>query len=226
METNNLKELYKDDYFEDRFNGVDKKREESYVQEYNRIIKYVQKGKVLDIGCGMGNFLNVFDDNWEKYGIEISEFAAKKAQDSGINIIDFEDFEKYFDLIIFRGVIQHLDTPFLNIQQAIKMLKPDGYIVFLATPNSNSLYYKFFNTLPMLDPERNFLIPSDITLEQILKNLNMNIQEIHYPYLQSPYSNPITDHFKFLMKCFGMNYKFAFWKNSMELYAKKKDFNA
>lgn len=217
----NLKNLYTDDYFKDRFEGQDLKREKSYLQEYSNITKYFTKGKVLDIGCGMGNFLQVFDSNFEKYGIEISEYAAIQATKKGIKIIDYDFTENYFDLIIFRGVFQHLDTPLFSLQKALKMLKKGGFMVFLATPNSNSLYYKFFNTLPMLDPKRNFLIPSDIMLKQILENLNCEIVEIKYPYLISPYANPLTDHLKFVAKCFGLNYKFAFWKSSMEIYAKK-----
>lgn len=221
MLNNEYKVLYGEEYFENRFTGQDVKRELSYRQEYQRIKKYVQSGRVLDIGCGMGNFLHIFDEKWEKYGIEISEYAAKKSEETGIKIVDYNCESEYFDLIIFRGVIQHLDTPLVALQEAVRMLRKGGYIVFLATPNSNSIYYKFFDTLPMLDPPRNFIIPSDIMLRQILINFGMQIKQIIYPYIGSPYAEPVKDHLKFLGKCLGMNYKFAFWKNSMEIYAQK-----
>ena len=219
---NNFKELYSDKYFKDRFSGQDKKREESYTQEYTRILEYIDGGKVLDIGCGMGNFLHVFNENWDKYGIEISDFAAQEATKAGIKMINYGDYEEYFDLIIFRGVVQHLDTPLLNIQQAIKMLKPNAYMVFLATPNSNSIYYKLFGTLPMLDKSRNFMIPSDIMMEDSLTNLGMNVENISYPYIGTPYCNYFSDHLKFIGKCLGLKLKFSFWKNMMEIYARKK----
>ena len=122
----NLKNLYTDDYFKNRFEGQDLKREKSYIQEYSNVTKYLAKGKVLDIGCGMGNFLEIFDSNFEKYGIEISEYAAIQATKKGIKIIDYEFTEDYFDLIIFRGVFQHLDTPLFSLQKALKMLKKSG----------------------------------------------------------------------------------------------------
>lgn len=219
----NFKKLYGKEYFTDRFPGQNKKRELSYIQEYGRIKKYVRSGKALDIGCGMGNFLNTFEIGWEKYGIEISDFAANEAKRNGIKIIDYADgYENFFDLIIFRGVIQHLDTPLYTLKQAIAMLKPGGYIIFLATPNSNSLYYKLFGTLPMLDDKRNFLIPSDTMIKNILKNFGFDIKEVYYPYIDSPYASYILDHLKFIANCFGFHYKFSFWKNMMEIYAQKK----
>lgn len=219
---NNFKELYDKNYFIDRFPGKDKKRECSYTQEYKRIKRYIQNGKVLDIGCGMGNFLNVFDEEWDKYGIEISDFATNEAKKNGIKIIDYsKEYKNFFDVIIFRGVIQHLDTPLYTLKQAISMLKSGGYLIFLATPNSNSIYYKFFGTLPMLDDKRNLLIPSDLMMKNILKNFGFEIKKIYYPYIGSPYASPVLDHLKFIANCFGFKYKFSFWKNMMEIYAQK-----
>jgi cyclopropane fatty-acyl-phospholipid synthase-like methyltransferase len=218
---NDFKQLYESEYFKERFNGVDLKREKSYLQEYERITQFVTGGKVLDIGCGMGNFLEIFDKSFDKYGLEISEFAKKEAQKKGIKIIDYDFKKEFFDIIIFRGVFQHLDTPLYDLQRASELLKKNGLMIFLATPNSNSPYYKCFNTLPMLDSTRNFVIPSDTMLTQILKNFNFKIEKIVYPYIDSPYAQPFKDHGKFILNLFGFKYKFAFWKNMMEIYARK-----
>ncbi|MBE1302174.1 MAG: methyltransferase domain-containing protein [Alteromonadaceae bacterium] len=216
-----LADLYKKDYFEDRFDGVDVKRELSYEQELSNIYKYVTQGKVLDVGCGMGNFLEKMDDSWDKFGIEISEYAAEKASAKGIKIIDFDTDEGSFDLIILRGVIQHLDEPLHQLKKLIAKLNHGGYLVFLATPNTNSWFYKCFGTLPMLDPKRNFLLPSDSMLMQILKNLGLTVDSITYPYWSSPYASPFKDHLKFLLRLLGLKRSFAFWGNMMEIYARK-----
>ena len=39
--------------------------------------------------------------------------------------------------------------------------------------------------------------------------------------IKSPYSNPMMDHIKFLLKIMGVNTKFPFWKNSMDLLFEK-----
>jgi len=65
--------------------------------------------------------------------------------------------------------------------------------VFLATPNTNCIYYKLFNTLPMLGGAYNFLLPSDIMLRQILTNFGFMIKGVEYPYLNTPYAHPVKD---------------------------------
>lgn len=215
-------ELYNQQYFEERLPGRDIKREESYLQEYASICKYIPEGKVLDVGCGMGNFLDIFDSSkWEKYGIEISEYACKIAKEKGIQLIDYDFQPDFFDLIVFRGVLQHLDAPLYSIQKCVRMLKKYGFMVFLATPNTGSIYYRIFQELPMLDPKLNFILPSDTMLKQILTNFGLKVVELKYPYIGSPYASLVTDHIKFLLRFLGVRKKFPFWRNMMECYARK-----
>jgi SAM-dependent methyltransferase len=217
-----MEELYGDDYFSER-NFQDKKRLKSFEQERDFISKYISSGTVCDVGCSTGEFLTYINWNGNKYGMEINESAIETAKTRGFNfeknILTETDF---FDIVIFRGTIQHLEEPFSFINRAFSSLKSGGYIVFLATPNANSRYYKLFNTLPMLDAPRNFYIPSDITLSDILKNSGFKVLEIDKPYLSSPYSSPVKDHLKFIKKSiFKTDDKFPFWGNMMNLIAVK-----
>jgi SAM-dependent methyltransferase len=217
------KELYDDKYFENR-NSTDLNRLKSFEQEKEFIYQYIKEGTICDIGCSTGEFLNHIKWNGQMYGMEINEDAIKIAKNSGIsfdkNILTENNF---FDVVVFRGTIQHVPNPFFYIEKAYDSLKDGGYIVFLATPNMNSLYYKFFNTLPMLDDPRNFYIPSDKTLSNALKNFRFEIIEIDKPYLKSPYSNVVNDHLKFFKKLlFRTDDKFAFWGNSINIIARKK----
>ena len=165
--------------------------------------------------------LDLFGKEWIKYGIEISEYARSIAEQKDIKIVDYNFNPNSMDLILFRGTLQHLDKPLWSIQKCLKMLKPNGYIIFLATPNTNSIYYRLFNELPALDPKRNFLLPSDIMIKQILENLGLKVLQIRYPYIDSPYAKLISDHVNFFLKILGFNRNFAFWGNVMECYAKK-----
>lgn len=217
-----LADKYGSEYFRERHTGNDIKREQSYQLEFAKITKYVSGGKVLDVGCGMGNFLDLFDGKlWDKYGIEISDYARELAERKNIKFIDYNYDSGTFDLIIFRGVVQHLDEPLHAIKQCLRMLKPGGYMAFLATPNTNAIHYRLFKELPMLDPSCNFMLPSDKMMVQTLRNFNMEVVELNYPYLESPYSNPVQDHAKFLLRLLGIKKKFPFWKNMMEIFARK-----
>jgi SAM-dependent methyltransferase len=222
LRSDNYKHLYNDSYFQNR-NFIDKKRLKSFDQEKEFIYKYVKEGLVCDIGCSTGEFLSHIEWNGDKYGMEINENAKKMAKNIGISFEkDILNQVNFFDIVIFRGTIQHLPNPFSYIQNAYKALKPGGYIVFLATPNMNSIYYKCFNDLPMLSKKLNFFIPSDIVLSNVLANIGFFSIQIERPYLSSPYASYFFDHIKFFKKLiFRTSDKFAFWGSSINIIARK-----
>ncbi len=226
-----LQDLYQRDYFEDEKSSNDverkivEKRREMYRQEFEHIKKYFdinKGGNVLDIGCGEGGFLSLFGQNWKKYGVDISGYALEEARKNGI-IVDFDFKDNLFDLIIFRGTIQHIPDPISRIEKCYYWLKKGGGIIFLVTPNANSIYYKLFNTLPLLSDPRNFLIPSDKVLKQILNNFGYKIKGVEYPYIGTPYASPVKDLVNFVLKVLRIrkNIKVPFYKNIMEVYAQK-----
>jgi hypothetical protein len=122
---------------------------------------------------------------------------------------------------VFRGSLQLIPTPFSVIETCIRLLAPGGYLIFLSTPNSNSLYYRRFKTLPFLTPHLNFLIPSDIMIKDALQNFGLEVVKIHYPYLEGPYARPLRDHFLYFLSFFGIRSKFPFWRSAMEIFARK-----
>lgn len=228
-----LEKLYRQSYFEDRhgrgssdYRKEEQMREEMYEQEFERLSKYIKNidngGNVLDIGCGRGEFLSLFNEKWKRYGIEISEHAAKIAQEHGISVNE-EPKDNFFDLIIFRGSIQHIPDPVYKISECYYWLKKGGTIVFLATPNINSPVFRLFNDLPMIDERLNFLLPSDKILRQILTNFGFSNIKFIYPYLGTPYANPLKDIWSFILRLARIKKKtnFPFYKNMLECYAKK-----
>lgn len=219
-----LRKLYTTRFFTNA--EKQKQREQMYVQEFERLQQYFnlsQGGNVLDIGCGTGGFLQLFGRRWQKFGIEVSEFASSMAENRGI-ILDFELRDEFFDLIIFRGTIQHIPDPVSRIDECYYWLKNGGGLIFLATPNINSIYYKLFNILPALDSARNFLLPSDLILRQILENFQFKIKGFEYPYRNTPYASPFQDWCLFILKLAGIKRKaqFPFYRNMLECYAIKE----
>ena len=222
---------------EQRFQGLDgepyfrvyrsdPKREAWYRAERDRILVFKKSGKILDVGCGLGKFLEGFDPaRWERFGVDVSDVAIREARERGIRVQDYErayDYPgEFFDVIVFRGTVQHLDTPFEVIKRCILLLKPGGLIAFLSTPNSRGICYRLFGTLPFLDDRLNFLIPSDRMLRNILVNFGLDVTRVRYPYLETPYARPVRDHLGFLLRCLGVPVRFAFWGNLMEVYAVK-----
>ena len=220
-----FKSLYEKEYFSNR-NQTDLKRIASFQSEKIFLEKYIDfNGAVCDIGCSTGEFLTEIGWTGPKFGMEISEHAIKIAELSGIDFSkNIETETSFFDVVLFRGTIQHLPYPIKFIDLANNSLKPGGKIVFLATPNANSIVYKLTNTLPMISPKFNFYIPSDVTLINICENFGFDFVDIQKPYWHSPYRNLLMDHIRFIRTLLtGKSPNFAFWNNMMNVILIKKN---
>lgn len=113
------------------------------------------KGRLLDIGCNIGDFLNLMrKEGLDVFGIEPSRSAAERAKEYyGLNVINdvvdnaignFED--NFFDIVTLWDVIEHLADPCGVLSKINKKLKKDGYIC-IATHNIDSLFSKITKSL-------------------------------------------------------------------------------
>ncbi len=113
--------------------------------------------KLLDVGCGEGNFGLLVKERWgaEVWGIEINPAAAAAAQ-AKIDRVLVGDVQELlpalaaadFDCLVFADVLEHLVDPFQVLQQAKNVLAPMGSLL-ITIPNVlyiknlyNLLYHK------------------------------------------------------------------------------------
>ncbi len=119
-------------------------------RKYEQIMKYFKKpGRALDIGCGLGENLSVFQDNgWDCTGVEFNEFAANYARKTfGLNVInksiyDFDTDEK-FDLITLWGVLEHFFDPKKALRSIHGLLSENGMLV-MEVPSGDSVLVRYY----------------------------------------------------------------------------------
>ena len=113
-------------------------------------LKLENGGKMLEIGCGVGDFLHYAEQQgWECYGAEPSDDAVKILRTkTKIKVVKPEQIEGFpdasFDLICMWHVLEHVADLKWQIAQLKRLLKPNGRIV-IALPNYQSYdaqYYK------------------------------------------------------------------------------------
>lgn len=121
------------------------------------ILRRLPKGKILEIGCSSGEFLDFLKKKgWSVKGLEVSEKATKRAKKLGLDVIVHDVNKKLplkknsFDVIFAGEVIEHLfdDTDFLN--ECYRVLKERGTLI-VTTPNLTSLKNRILMLLG-LDP--------------------------------------------------------------------------
>jgi SAM-dependent methyltransferase len=101
-------------------------------------------GKLLDIGCGTGNFLAAARDaGYEVTGIELDRNAARFAKERlglqnilPLTISQFAEqhAEERFDVVTFFEVLEHQPAP-LEFLQEVKICVRPGGVVALSVPN-------------------------------------------------------------------------------------------
>lgn len=116
----------------------------------NLALGELQPGCLLDIGCGVGDFLHTAEKlGWNCTGVEPSEEAKSIAkQRTMANILESSELERLqdesFDVITMWHVLEHVDDLKWEMKQLQRLIKPNGRIV-IAVPNYKSYdgqYYK------------------------------------------------------------------------------------
>ena len=118
--------------------------------KYQLATKSLSVGKMLEIGCGVGDFLHTAEEHgWECIGVEPSEeakaIATKRTKASVLSSEELESLaDEQFDLITMWHVLEHVDDLRWEMDQLQRLIKPHGRIV-IAVPNYKSYdgqYYK------------------------------------------------------------------------------------
>ena len=122
----------------------------------NKLINYLisiyelkKNSKLLEIGCGRGDFLKAFVESGMKcHGVDISDSAKKICPEANIETIDLlNDKLPYpddcFDIIYSKSVVEHFYYPEKIFEEAYRVLKPSGILITL-TPEWEYIYKSFY----------------------------------------------------------------------------------
>ncbi|MEM7819495.1 MAG: class I SAM-dependent methyltransferase [Candidatus Aenigmatarchaeota archaeon] len=150
------------------------------------IEKYANKGKVLDIGCSFGNFLNTAKKRgWETYGNDISKYIsdfAKKKMKLNVFYGTIEQIKypkEFFDTITLFDVIEHLPDPKKTLKECNRIMKKNGLLI-IQTPAIDSIYAKIKGKNWEYFGIQHLNYFSKKSLETLLKKTGFKIIKIYY----------------------------------------------
>lgn len=194
-----------------------------FIKKYNSLLysKYlkifkqhgISKGKVLEIGCGTGEFLK-FMKNQKKYDLYATEFikSSKQLITKIINKenfyyqikIDDLKFDRYFNLITLWGVIEHVRNPVKFLQTCNRFLSKKGKIFFLI-PNLFSRAYELLGVnTPTINPRAHLNFFTHKSFELMCKNSGFSVigkyQELPIIDLMYPFIGNEKDEINQILK--------------------------
>ena len=157
--------------------------------------KACQKGNLLEIGCGLGTFMETASERgFSVTGIELNMYLASYAKNKGLNVLE-DDFYRLifspssFDIIVMDQVLEHMGEPITALIKARELLKPGGYI-FIGIPEFDWL--KLFlshipvpwkSTKPMWSPEDHLFYFKPSTLKKLVEKAGFRYIDISYSFL-------------------------------------------
>ncbi len=104
--------------------------------------------KVLEFGCGTGDFITFINGRFDMWGIDISSAAIARAKETlpalqdrlqAGHIKDFSFPPEFFDAVVSWDTIEHIWDPVEVYGHLFRLIKPGGYML-LSTPNSGAFF--------------------------------------------------------------------------------------
>jgi len=190
---------YEEEYWGHTIDPDEKKRNiidewDEQVENFRHIISFLSSynsGKILDVGCGPGFLLSGLDNNWEKFGIDISEKATnickKYARVKTGDLISAEYRDDYFDVITMIHVIEHLHEPLKYIGAISNILKVDGLFIIETPDFDSACARRFGENYRMLHDPGHISLFSALSLIKLLEDNNFEIMYIEYPFFETKY---------------------------------------
>lgn len=185
-----------------------------------RFIEYLSKfsvnkyPKLLDVGCGSGDFIGTANKlGWDSIGVELNKDAAALARKrTGLPIFSGDLIKDNlfpplsFDLITLWGIIEHVPDPDTLLGACINLLRPEG-LILMETPNVLGLFRfvaKKINKITFGHVDRPFLETlgsghivwySPLGLREACRRLGLQVIDIKF---SRNYTNIYSERFKHL----------------------------
>lgn len=169
--------------------------------KFSMLGKVNSEMKLLDYGCGVGDFLaHAQNKNLEIYGVEPNENARKIAQkkvgEIYISDSELKNLDETFDIITLWHVLEHIPDLFEFIKELKTHLKPDGQIL-IAVPNHLSFDAKFYKKhWAAYDVPRHLWHFSPESMEKLFNSFGMKIENKYPLWFDSFYVSLLSEKYK------------------------------
>ncbi len=158
-------------------------------------------GRLLDIGCGTGEFLQkAVAAGWRGYGIEPEKKAREQIINTGkdsihASLVDLK--ASSFDVITLWHVMEHLPDLKKDLAKIYEKLKPGGKLI-IAVPNANAAEAKYYQEFWAAYDVPRHLYHFDIdSMSRLLQSSGFTISDINGMPLDAIYVAILSEKYKY-----------------------------
>ncbi|MBN1689282.1 MAG: methyltransferase domain-containing protein [Candidatus Omnitrophica bacterium] len=144
--------------------------------------------RLLDVGCGMGFFLDLMrNEGWEVVGVEPAPEAVRHARERlklevVEGTIEIAHFGASFDVVTLWYVLEHVPNPGEILKMIASFLKPGG-ILILRVPNQSASIDRWLSLFGLkkfflMNPPRHLFDYSAKTIRAFLEKTGYDVLEV------------------------------------------------
>jgi SAM-dependent methyltransferase len=167
-------------------------------REFAGTVEFIRKfrasGRLLDVGCAFGFFLQEAKRFFDVSGIELAEDAAEHCRRSGLKVFTGKADDNLLgrlgaiDVIVLLDVIEHLPSPRDTIALLVNHLNPGGIIV-ITTGDFGSLSSRVAGAhWRLMTPPQHLWFFSQASMRGLAISLGLEVEHLDHPWKIVPLS--------------------------------------
>ena len=185
-----LEQLYNEEYFSSEvfhdYVAQRRARVESGARAAETVARLVPTGKLLDVGCAAGFFMEAASKHYEVTGVELSPFASDYARrELGLRVLTGDVTDgglegEQFDVVTVWNTIEHMADP-LGALRAIAGLARPGALLALSTGDvAGPLARRDLQNWNLMSPPYHLSFFSPETIDLLLVKTGFILRRIVY----------------------------------------------
>jgi SAM-dependent methyltransferase len=165
-----------------------------FARSVDFIRNYRSNGKLLELGCAYGFFLQEAARHFEVAGIELAAEAAAHGRRAGLNVLSGLASEAnlrqigHVDVIVLFDVIEHLPQPRETLDLCCQQLNPGGIIV-ITTGDFGSTAAKLTGVKwRLMTPPQHLWFFTQESVHRLSASLGLSVAHVDHPWKTVPAS--------------------------------------